>query len=327
MSHDTLTVNNDSIVKTISDSALLPKTVNTQILASKSNILIDKVTEKGLDPQYIAYINSYKSEPWNEIVNVKNYTFYSLLSKNKIYNYNDSYSDKSFKNKLSKKELKDFNQFVFTFNDLTLFLIIFAFVLIAFVKALFNKYLTQLFRAIISYSEAYKLYRDYNAIIDRVYFLLNLNFVISGGLFGYFLIKCFRPGMLINYNILILLLCSVFILSVYFTRYLLNKFIGYILDQNHAFDEFLHSNFLYYKAAGLFLIPIVSFLTIISDQYHFALVLTGIFIIFIMYLISIFRATAIMLKKGILLFYWILYLCIIEFLPILLLYKFFNAVV
>jgi hypothetical protein len=324
MFRDTLFISKDSLSTINKDSVLLPKAVNVPVQYVKTNILIDNATEKGSDPQYIVYINSYKSEPWSDIINVNNHTFSILFAKKKILTYSESYTSKSFDKTTNKK----FNDLSFiNISDLSLLLIISSFVLIASIKALFNKYLSQLFRAIISYSEAYKLYRDYNVIIDRVYFLLNFNFIITGSLFGFFLLKLLKPAKIFDLNLTVLLLCSVFILCIFFSRYLLNKFIGFILDQKQAFDEFLHSNLLYYKVAGLFLLPVSSFLALIAEKYHFTFILTGIIIIFIIYTISIFRATTIMLKKGILLFYWILYLCTIEILPLLLLYKFFNTVV
>jgi hypothetical protein len=324
MLRDTSFVSQDSLATVIKDTVQVQKVVNITVQYFKTNILIDKATEKGFDPQYIVYINSFNSEPWCDIINVKNQTFSTLFAQKKIFTYSERSTDKSI-NKLANK--KSLNQTYISINDLSLLLVILSFTLIASIKALFNKYLNQLLRAIISYSEAYKLYRDYNAIIDRVYFLLNLNVIITGSLFCSFFIKLFNPSELFGSNYILLLLCVAFIISIFFSRYLLNKFIGYILDQKQAFDEFLHSNLLYYKVAGLFLLPVVSFLVLISPKYHFIFVLLGILIIFFIYIISIFRATTIMLKKGILLFYWILYLCTIEFLPLLLLYKFFNAVV
>jgi hypothetical protein len=321
---DTTFISQDSLAKVKMDTLLLQKVNNTPVQYIKTNILIDKAAEKGSDPQYIVYINSYSSEPWSDIINVKNHTFNSLFVKKKIFTYCERSTDKSISRLASKRV---FDHSYISMNDLSLLLILISFVLIASIKAFFNKYLNQLFRTIISYSEAYKLYRDYNAIIDRVYFLLNFNLILTGSLFEFYLLKLFFPAKPIGSDYVVLILCSVFILGVYFTRYFLNKLIGFILDQKQAFDEFSHSNLLYYKVAGLFLLPVVSFLALVNVKYHFIFVLTGVFLIFIIYIISIFRATTIMFKKGILLFYWILYLCTIEFLPLLLLYKFFNAVV
>jgi hypothetical protein len=324
MFRDTSFVSKDSLAKVIHDSVLLSKIVNVPVQYAKTNILIDKAAEKGSDPHYIVYINSFNSEPWCDIISVKNHTFNALFVKKKIFTFSEGSSNRSI-NITTNKKSPDHSYI--SIGDLSLLLIILSFILIASIKALFNKYLNQLLRAIISYSEAYKLYRDYNATIDRVYFLLNLNFIITGSLYGFFLIKFLTTSRLSSSNIIILLFCSAFILGIFFTRFLLNKFIGFVLDQKQAFDEFLHSNLLHYKIAGLFLLPVVSFLALLSEKYHFIFVLAGMLIIFFIYIISIFRATTIMLKKGILLFYWILYLCTIEFLPLLLLYKFFNAVV
>jgi hypothetical protein len=323
MQIDTLQVNKDSLFIQNKDTIQEPVVIHVPFSSVKTNILIDNATERGSDPHYVVYANSYDSEPWSDIINIKNLTFSSLLLKKQVFTYHEEYKGKN--SKIYNKKITIHP--VFNISDLSLMLIITSFVLVASIKALYSKYLNQLMRAIISYSEAYKLYRDYNVIIDRVYFVLNLNFIITGSLFGFYFLKLFKPSFYYNSNMKILLFCSSLILCIYFSRYLINKLAGFLLDQKQAFNEFLHSNLLYYKVTGLFLLPIASFLFLVSDQYHIILASTGIALIFIIYLISIYRATTIMLKKGILLFYWILYLCTIEFLPLLLLYKFFKVAV
>ena len=299
-----------------------PLVVQTQKPAS-TIVLVPK-KEKLYDEKQ-PYTSSYELAPWPHFISNNNLLFTKNLSKKEAYVYTEKDSLKINDFKLTANpHITDFKFFE---NNLLLILLLTSFILLAWTKSQFGKYVTQLLRAVISYNDAYKLYRDQNALVDRVYFIVNLIFTLSGGLFCYHLLYWFKPSLLEYQPFVIMLYCFSFILAIYFFRYIINRILGYVLFQFKTFDEYIHSSFIYYKAFGLFLLPLVSIISFISEKYRFIFIVFGIVIFFLLYFISIFRATRIMLQKGILLFYWIMYLCTVEFLPIMLLYKFFNSVV
>jgi hypothetical protein len=233
----------------------------------------------------------------------------------------------SLKNPLAVESLRvQSNSFGYTMDNFILVLIIFSFILLTWSKVFFGKYISQILRAAFNYSEAYKLYRDHNSIIDRFYWLLNIIFTISGGIFLFHLLKIFKPEVFNYAQIFTVFGCFAFILVIYFSRYLISKIVGFLLNQQQTFNEFIHSIFVYLKVMGLALLPLVTIISFVPANYRPQFLILGTTIIFLLYIISIFRATSIMIKKGILLFYWILYLCTIEFLPIILLYKFVNSI-
>jgi hypothetical protein len=266
------------------------------------------------------FLKTYSFEPWSKIISVNNKVYESLNEKREIYKNDNNSKISTAENKF--KGNHHFYENNLAISNIILLLILYAFVLLAWAKISFGKYLVQLLRALINYSDAAKLYIDQNIIIDRLYFLLNSIFTIAGGLFIYYFIERFNKEILLSGPFIILTICLGIIISIYVYRYIFSKIFGFILNQIQVFNEYLHSMFMYYKAMGLFLLPLIFFIYVLSENYRVAILIIGAIIIFILYVISIFRVTRIMMQKGILLFYWILYLCTVEFLPIILLYKF-----
>ncbi len=268
-------------------------------------------------------LNTYSFEPWDKIISANNAVYKSKNKERAIF-YNNKKTETYLKSQTSQK-IPYFYKENFAINNAILILLLISFVLLAWIKIAFEKYLKQLLRAIINYSDEAKLFRDQNAMIDRLYLVLNIIFAITGGLFIYYFAGYYGKGIFLNNSFLNLLGCFGVIIVIYIYRYIIIKFFGFILYQNQAFNEYLHSTFIYYKAMGLFLTPLIFIIFILSENYKIAILMLSIITIFVLYFISIFRATRIMLQKGILLFYWILYLCTVEFLPIIMLYKFLKS--
>jgi len=330
-------VKNDSIIIKSShkNDNIPPNTILNKPIVTSDSINM-QITNKNIDISHQIFIKNQKDtinstsiiktytyEPWNNIISVKS-NVYKLISNEKvIYNVNEN-SIISFNSKPIKETLHKYIDYI-DISNIILPFILTSFVLFVWIKISYNKYLIQLLRAIINYSDEAKLYNDQNIIIDRLYLLLNVIFTITGGSFIFYLIKYFNHEILIGKSFLMLFFCFGFIVSIYVYRYIINKIFGFILYQKQVFNEYLHSTFIYYKAMGLFLLPFIFIIYILSEKFKIMALLISLLIIFILYFISIFRATRIMLQKGILLFYWILYLCTVEFLPIILLYKLINS--
>lgn len=301
-------------------------TNNTSIINENKIIIINNKTAKLWDtPEQNSFSKTYIFEPWQELISVNNKICKTYIIHKPVFKTNkiDTSNTKVLSNiNYSQLHLNQYGTFT---NNITLFLLLFSFALLSLTKVSFGKFLNQFLRSTINYSEASKLYQDHNIIINRLYFVLNIIFVISGGLYIYYLIKQFQPSLIKINSAILLLGCFGIILILYFIKFLITKTLGFILFQIQAFNEYLYNTYLYFKIIGLFLLPLVSIKYILIENYKINLLIFGILIIIIVYISSIFRATRIILQKGILLFHWILYICILELLPILLLYKYLSS--
>jgi hypothetical protein len=174
-----------------------------------------------------------------------------------------------------------------------------------------------------NYQLSATLLRDQNIFSRRVAFFLNLNFVIISGAFvflllGYLKIRPLPYGDLVSY-----LVYSGIIMALLLLRYILSNLIGFIFQKQKEFTEYQHQILLIYKNLGIFLIPIVIGIAYIHEGIREYLIYLGGFMLVASLILRLIKGFKILMNRDVLIFYLILYLCILEILPILIFYRFF----
>ena len=208
--------------------------------------------------------------------------------------------------------------------DWLLAIILGSLVLIAWLKLFYDKFLDQMMQAVANYQLSVKLLRDQNIFSKRVAVALNLNFVFIGGaftylIFGYYGLRPFALGDFLSY------LCySGCLMLLLMSRYAVLHITGYLFDNTHVFQAYLHQILLIYKSAGIYLIILVIGLAYIREELRVCFVYLGMALVSVAYLLRFFKGVQILMKKDVLIFYLILYLCTLEILPFLILYRFFS---
>ena len=89
--------------------------------------------------------------------------------------------------------------------------------------------------------------------------------------------------------------------------------------------EFIHQILLIYKNIGIFFIPLIIAIAYIQENLRIYLIITGIVLFIGGYFFRFVKGIQIIIKKDVLLFYLILYLCTLEILPVVIYCKFFSS--
>jgi len=208
--------------------------------------------------------------------------------------------------------------------DWLLGIIIASLILLAWLKLFYHKFLNQMMQSVSNFQLSVKLLRDQNLFSKRVAIALNINFVLIGGafvylIFGYYNLQPFQLNDILSY--LCYAGCLMLLLLV---RYVVLHITGYLFDNHHVFREYLHQIFLIYKSLGIYLIMLVIGLAYIREDLRIYFVYLGIILVFAAYFLRLFKGVRILMNKDVLIFYLILYLCTLEILPFLILYRFFS---
>jgi hypothetical protein len=197
---------------------------------------------------------------------------------------------------------------------------ILALILLGSVRLFFNKYLGQLLSATVNYITASRMFRERSLSLVHASFRLDIMFYIVFGLFIFHALQVFditlHPVGIISY---------LFILGGLLAYFGLKKF-AYYLQGNISRTvqetlEFLFNMNIYNRVTGLFLLPvslIVAFTPLAEPEF---VIFAGISVICIFYLLLVLRGAKILMKKHFSIFYLILYLCTLEILPLLFIYK------
>lgn len=209
--------------------------------------------------------------------------------------------------------------------DWITYFIIFFFLVIIWSRMMMKKYFTILFNAVFNYGSSNSIYKETNNIIQKAFFLLNINFI---GVISIFIFQVLR-----NFGIsvsgidpieLLGLVASGFILLQIF-RFTVSRFVGHVFLKQKAFREYLFNVNINNMVIGIMLFPMVITLQFITPEFVDLLIIFAFIIIGILYFMQLFRAFEIFAKKKVSLLYMILYLCAFEFVPFLLLYKFLQG--
>jgi hypothetical protein len=98
-------------------------------------------------------------------------------------------------------------------------------------------------------------------------------------------------------------------------------FIGYIFNRSEATGKFIFLVFSYIRMMAFALLPIATALAFVDQYLVLPLFITGLLLIIAMYFLQVAQGIRIFLQNSAALFYLFLYLCALEILPILVLYK------
>ena len=205
-------------------------------------------------------------------------------------------------------------------TDWITILIILALILFASVRITFSNYIGYLFQSLLNYSTSFRMFREKNYTIFHGAFRLDIIFYFTFSLFLYQLISILK--LTLAHEKLTFYIASFGIILSYF---LLKKTIYFILgsvfESVSETSEYLFNIDNFNRTLGLVLFPVVALINYYPANNPLFMVYLGGGIVGIFYIFLLKRGVYILLKKQFSIFYLFLYLCAVEFLPLLLIYK------
>jgi hypothetical protein len=164
--------------------------------------------------------------------------------------------------------------------------------------------------------------RDMQGLFHWQSTIINLVSFLSIALFAYCAADYyeFMPEMIPG--VIFWIICFVIIIVAVTIRHLVCNVTGNISGETNAFNEYILTIYLSYRymAFILFILGVMVLYTHIFNAQ--SLFLAGLIMIGVVYLIRIIRVFMIFIRKNISISYLILYLCALEFLPVLILMKY-----
>jgi hypothetical protein len=151
--------------------------------------------------------------------------------------------------------------------------------------------------------------------------LLNILFIISGGLYACFLLHYSQIGANIGFWVLYVY-CMLLLGAVYLVKFLLLKFIGWVFSISRATDIYVFIVFLVNKMLGIFLLPFLIIITFSGPGIREIFITISLAMVFVLWSYRVLAAYR-PIRNEIKLtpFYFFLYLCAFEIAPLLLIYK------
>jgi hypothetical protein len=191
----------------------------------------------------------------------------------------------------------------------------------ALVKLLFNKYVSNLLGLMFRGSLRQKQLREQLLQTPLPSLLLNIFFVIVGGLYIFFLIRYYN-FILHTPFWLQLLYCIVLVAVVYLVKFVILKLTGWIFNMRDAADTYIFIVFLVNKLLAIFLLPLLIMMVFSLVSWTGVLltlsyVMLGTFFAY-RYIVSF---APVRREVKVSQFHFFMYLCAFEIIPLLLMYK------
>jgi hypothetical protein len=205
--------------------------------------------------------------------------------------------------------------------DTMFYLLVLMLFYFAVVKLFFGKYLANVLTLFFRASMRQHQLREQVLQSPFPSLLLNNLFVISGGLYGAFLLRFYKFGSPDDFWIYFLY-CTVLLAVLYLLKYLLIRMTGWIFNISRTAETYLFVVFLTNKIIGIFLLPFLVLISFSGPVISVIAITLSIIMIGVFFVYRFLGSYSILHKEikisGL---HFILYLCAFEIAPLLLIYK------
>ena len=204
-------------------------------------------------------------------------------------------------------------------NDWLTIIMFLALVLLASVRASYTKYIGTLFHSLINYTTSFRMFREKNYSFIHGAIRLEVLFYIIISIFVFQIIILSSDYSLFTWTVYGQTLGA---LVVYFLgKKLAYQAFGSIFIGASETKEFLFNMDNFNRGTGIVLFPIVALIAYYPAENPLIAVVSGVLTVIVFYVMLLKRGISILLKKQFPIFYLFLYLCTLEILPLLLIYK------
>jgi len=205
-------------------------------------------------------------------------------------------------------------------SDWMTIVLLLALILLVSVRAGFQKYIGTLFQSVVNYSTSFRMFREKNYSFLHGAFRLEVLYYIIFSVFIYQILTLQHIEDT-NHGLLFFGKTVAVIIIYFLVKKTAYWFLGILFKSDSETSEFLFNLDNNNRAVSIILFPIVALIAYAPFGNPGYIVIFGIITAGIFYLMLLRRGVIILLKKQFSIFYLFLYLCTLEFLPLLLIYK------
>jgi hypothetical protein len=207
-------------------------------------------------------------------------------------------------------------------SDWLILLIIFSFILLALVRFFFDNYIRRTVLSVVNTKFSIKLFEEVNPNASMASFLLIFIFLLNFSIYAFEIFDFFNLKGLNQTDYILFIQTFLFICVFFAGKYIINRTVGFIFNSDMLISQYIHHVYIYNKLIGILLFPVILIIPYIHSDYTKFSIYFSVIIISIIIILQILNSGIIIIKKHLPYYYMILYLCSVELLPFLLLFKY-----
>ena len=213
------------------------------------------------------------------------------------------------------------------FNPVWLF--IYLFILLGFfawIRLYYGNILIQTVQASANFQVATRMFKDNSLLQSQLDKILYALYFMSMA-FLLFIVKEEVELTPNNLNGILLYLFNLALLvGIFFGRIVLINLTGLLFNRIRIFREYLYNIFIFNKLMGMIILPLLLFVVYTSGVLQGVFFWLTVFTVVLVVMMRLFRSVIFSFKKDVSLFYMFLYLCALEIVPLVLLYKWLEGI-
>ncbi len=208
--------------------------------------------------------------------------------------------------------------FIFIFFDLAAF---------AWIRLNFGVSFDRTLEAVFNFQTAARMYNDNSQLQRQLDSFLNFYYYLNGAFFLLIIEQYFKVFPLHQEGLLLFLLNFTILATYNVVRTTLVKLTGFLFDHSDRFREYNYHVSNYNKIIGIAVAPFLLFLAYAPDKLKVYLLWILIVVLSSVYILRIIRVLLFSRKRNVFILYMFLYLCALEIVPLLLLFKWTESVI
>ncbi len=195
--------------------------------------------------------------------------------------------------------------------------------LIGFVKAFSNNRFSQGLKAFFNYSVAQEITREEEVFFHRANIFFTFVHLLTLSLFVFQLGDFVYSGPFQANNFSFFLLLLTFFAGMYVVKYIFSRLLSFVFNDSSLASEYIFNVSLYNNLLGAILVPILCVIYFTLLSYQSVLMYIAIPLMVIVFLLRLFRLFKMGQIKGVSYFYIFVYICTLEILPLVVLFRIF----
>jgi hypothetical protein len=277
---------------------------------------IEEIDEPIKIPKPKKYYNKVASDSGQQIID----TFYGISNEELIPIRNIDIINTE---EITLKKLFDPNPIYVNVANWQVIILVLAVIMLGIVKAFSSSRFKQSIRALFKFGVAQEITREEKVFFHRSNIIFSFIHLLTTSLFLYHIKEFFGVALLEKNSIGSYFMIMGFIMIIYLLKYLFSKILFFVLDDLTSASEYIFNIALFNNLMGVILIPIMCLIYFSLVPSNILLFCIAIPMVLLTYILRIIRLFLIGSSKGVSFFYIFLYLCSLEILPLVVLFKIF----
>jgi hypothetical protein len=211
------------------------------------------------------------------------------------------------------RDTKSDNWIIFSLLGITI-----AYVLI---KLIYGRFWRRYRQALLYNQETNKLSQEKNVLLMQAAVSMNVMAIFSGSMFVFLFLIRFNIFESLPNTFYGWMLVTLFVILIFGGKYLLNIILGYLGNNVIATSQINHQWLINVKNFGFFLLPFSIVAAFIYSPLDGIVFFMGLFVLIFMLIMNYIKGFLILFQYRISIYYGILYLCTLEILPVLIVWK------